>query len=82
MNKRVKIRIKNTSGILQNKAPISIKGALKSSVKKLEDIGDVQSIDLVDGATLVYNQTSAKYEIKKLDADDLDGDIDLDYGEY
>lgn len=76
---RVKIRVKNTSGILQNKAPISIKGALKTSVKKLEDIGDVEVVDLQDGSTLIYNDSTQKYEVKQLDADDL---IDLDFGEY
>lgn len=52
------------------------------SIKSLEDIGDVDELSVVEGATVVYNSSTDKYEIKKLDPDDLDGDFNLDCGEF
>lgn len=75
------IKIRQSSGALQSQTPITIKGMVPG-IKKLSDIGDVNEVALVDGATLVYNEDTSRYEIKKLDADLLDGDFDLDCGEF
>ena len=75
------IKVKNTSGVLQNQSPITIKG-MGHGVKSIEDIGDVSEVSVEEGAVPVYTPSNDKYEIKKLDADDLDGDFNLDCGEF
>lgn len=77
----VRVRVKNVNGILQNQAPITIKGTTKG-IRSISDIGNVDVIDLVDGATLVYNSSTNRYEIRKLPIEKLDGNFNLDDGEF
>jgi len=44
-------------------------------IRSIEDIADVAEIDVSDGATLVYNSETDKYEVKQLQIEDL-GAID------
>lgn len=81
MADRIKIKVKNNGGILQNKVSVAVKGT-NLSIKSIEDIGDVDEISVEEGATVVYNEVEDKYEIKRLDVDDLEGDFNLDGGEF
>lgn len=58
-------------------APITIKNVVGSApINSLEDISDVDEINVTNYATVVYNQTNDKYEVKMLPAEglpDIDG---------
>lgn len=77
----VRVKVKQEDGRIQSTTPISIKG-LGQGVKSLDDIGDVEIVELVDGATLVYNEDTQTYQIKKLSIDDLVGELNLDFGTF
>lgn len=79
---RAKIVLDSKSGILQSSTPQTIRSGGGGSIKSLEDILDVDEVDVSEGSTVVYNQSTDKYEIKKLDADELSGDFNLDCGEF
>lgn len=81
MASNIKVRVKQTDGKLSNKTPISLRG-ISSSVKSIENIGDVNEANVTSGATIVYNANTDQYDIKPLDIDDLSGDLDLDFGTF
>ena len=55
------------SGSLVQDAPITLKNSIADGqVATIEAIGDVEEIDVTDGATLVYNSATDKYEIKPI----------------
>jgi hypothetical protein len=75
------IKVSTTGSIIQSQTPITLKNQV-TEIRSIEDINDVAEVDVVEGATLVYNPTNDKYEVKKLDASDLAGDINLDGGSF
>ena len=64
----------NTASGLQTTTPITLKNQV-SEIRSIEDIADVAEIDVTDGATLVYNSETDKYEVRQLQIEDL-GAID------
>ena len=46
-----------------------------NEIRSIEDFGDVSEVNVVNGATLVYNATNDKYEVRPLEIEDL-GNID------
>lgn len=77
----IKVRLQQQDGRLTAQSPVSVKG-LKPGIQSIEDIGDVDELSVVDGATVVYNANDELYEIKKLLFNQLDGSIDLDFGTF
>lgn len=75
------LKVRNNGGIIQTQTPITLKNQI-SEIRSIEDIADVYEIDVTAGSTLVYNPTNDKYEVRKLDAGDLSGTINLDGGEF
>lgn len=75
------LKVKTNGGVLQTQTPITLKNQI-SEIRSIEDIADVYEIDVTAGSTLVYNPTNDKYEVRKLDAGDLSGTINLDGGEF
>lgn len=69
------VKVNNFGGTLVPSAPITLKNQL-GEITSIEDIGDVAEINVVDGATLVYNASTDVYEIKPLPISDLQVDID------
>jgi hypothetical protein len=69
------VKVNNFGGTLVPSAPITLKNQL-GEITSIEDIADVAEIDVVDGATLVYNAATNLYEIKPLPISDLQVDID------
>lgn len=76
-----KVKVNNTNGVLQTQTPITLKNQV-TEINSLEDIADVAEVDVSTGSTLVYNASTDKYEVKKLDAGSISGTIDLDGGEF
>jgi hypothetical protein len=71
---RLVAKITNNSGRLSSAAPITLKNQVQE-IRSIEDISDVVETDVTDGATLVYNSETDKYEVRQLQIEDL-GAID------
>lgn len=71
---RLVAKITNNNGRLSSAAPITLKNQIQE-IRSIEDIADVSEIDVTDGATLVYNSETDKYEVRQLQIEDL-GAID------
>lgn len=68
------------SGSLVQDAPITLKNSIADgSVATIEAIGDVEEVQVTDGATLVYNSETDKYEIRLLTSDSI---ANLDGGTF
>jgi hypothetical protein len=67
-------KIQNDNGRLSSVAPVTLKNQIQE-IRSIEDIADVAEVDVTDGATLVYNSETDKYEIRQLQIEDL-GAID------
>lgn len=69
------IRINNNNGSLNSTSPVVLKNQI-TQLRSIEDIGDVSEVEVVDGATLVYNAALDKYEVKPLDLTTLIAELD------
>ena len=76
---RQNVKVNNLGGTLTTSSPITLKNQVVE-INSIQDIADVDEIDVVDGATLIYNSVTDKYEIKLLNADNLQ--LDLDGGSF
>jgi hypothetical protein len=74
------VKITNTGGALQSSTPITLKNQI-TEINSIEDIKDVSEIEVVAGATLVYNSENDKYEVRKINSEDF-GTINLDGGSF
>lgn len=72
---RQSVKVNNIGGTLTPYAPITLKNQV-IELTSIENIADVDEINVTDGATLIYNSSTDKYEIKPLNFNDLSGDID------
>ncbi len=70
----IKAKVINNDGRLSAQAPITLKNQVQE-IRSIEDIADVSEINVTDGATLVYNSETDKYEVRQLQIEDL-GAID------
>lgn len=59
------IKINNNNGSLNSTSPVVLKNQI-TQLRSIEDIGDVIETEVIDGATLIYNATLDKYEVKPL----------------
>ena len=74
-------KVKNTSGVL-NTVAVTLKNQIQE-IRSIEDIADVSEINVTDGATLVYNAATDKYEVKILDTGDINTEnLNLDGGTF
>lgn len=75
------VKVNNAGGGLQSQTPITLKNQI-TEINSIEDIADVAEIDVTTGATLIYNSANDKYEVRKLEAGDIEGDINMDGGVF
>lgn len=75
------IKVHTTGGLLQTSTPVTLKNQV-NEISSIEDIKDVAEVDVSTGATLVYNSSNDKYEVRKLQAEDISGTLNLDGGEF
>lgn len=73
-NSQMVARVTATGDSLSAAKPVTLKNQIQE-IRSIEDFGDVDEVNVVDGATLVYNSSSDKYEVRPLDIEDL-GAID------
>jgi len=82
-------RISNTNVIvnkhgesLTTTSPVVLKNQV-TELRSIEDIADVSEVDVVTGATIVYNSVNDKYEVRQLTAAEVNiTNLDLDGGEF
>ena len=67
-------KVEKSNDRLSTNTPITIKNQVQE-IRSIEDIADVTEINVTDGATLVYNSETDKYEVRQLQIEDL-GAID------
>jgi hypothetical protein len=67
-------KVEKSNDRLSTNTPITIKNQVQE-IRSIEDIADVAEINVTDGATLVYNSETDKYEVRQLQIEDL-GAID------
>ena len=75
------VKVNSNAGFIQSTTPITLKNQI-SEIRSIEDIYDVDSVDVTTGATLVYNQITDKYEVRKLDSTDITGTLNIDGGDF
>ena len=66
------VKVNNTGGVLTAQSPITLKNQI-NEINSIEDIRDVSEIDVSDGATIVYNASTDKYEIKHIQIEQVEG---------
>ena len=82
-------RISNTNVIvnkhgesLTTTSPVVLKNQV-TELRSIEDIADVSEVDVVTGATIVYNSVNDKYEVRQLTAAEVNiTNLGLDGGEF
>jgi hypothetical protein len=79
-NTVLNVKLTNTGGSLQSSTPVTLKNQA-TEIKSIEDIRDVSEVEVVAGATLVYNSQNDKYEVRKITSEDI-GSINLDGGDF
>jgi len=82
----VKIKIKGANKLrIRGRSSTGTPVTMKSNLGGASDVDSLTDVDvetLVDGATIIYNETTGKYVVKKLDIDLLAGEFHLDCGEF
>lgn len=73
-NTNMVARVTTSGDSLAASKPVTLKNQI-SEIRSIEDFGDVEEVNVVTGATLVYNATNDKYEVRPLEIEDL-GAID------
>lgn len=65
------VRVTLSGGrVTQSSAGVTLKNQV-NEIRSIEDLGDVVETNVANGATLVYNSATDKYEIKPLTLADL-----------
>ena len=67
-------KVKNINGRLSAAAPVTLKNQIQE-IRSIEDIADVAEVNVAHGATLVYNSSNDKYEVRPIDIEEF-GAID------
>lgn len=70
---KITVKVNNNNGIL-NPTALTVKNQFREyQLNSIQDLPDVDEIEVTNGATIVYNTATSKYEVKQ---------IDIDGGEY
>ena len=73
---KITVKIDNKSPVL-NPTTLTVKNQFREyQINSLEDLPDVDEVNVAEGSTLIYNQTTDKYEVKAFTQQFLVGPID------
>lgn len=73
---KITARVNNNQGVL-NPTSIAVKNQFREyQINSIEDLPDVDEVNVTDGAMLIYNQATDKYEVKALTQQFIVGSID------
>lgn len=75
------VRVNNTGSGLLTPTSITLKNQI-AEIKSIEDFPDVEEVNVTSGATLIYNSSNDKYQIRLLQSTDIQGELDIDGGEF
>ena len=76
---RLVATITNNNGRLSSAGPITLKNQIQE-IRSIENITDVSVVEVANGSTLIYNSQNDKYEVRQLQAGDLN--LNLDGGSF
>lgn len=73
----IQVSANGTAGILDTTVPVTLKNnPVLGTATRLDKLTDVVANAEINGATLVYEASTDKYVVKKLDLSDVTGDLD------
>jgi len=75
------VTVNNLGNVLTGVSPFTLKNQI-TEISSIEQIADVDEINVTAGATLIYNSSTDKYEIRPLQFTDMSGTVDLDGGTF
>jgi hypothetical protein len=76
-NRTIKVSSGGTAGIVDSITPVVLKNVTNAAgINRLDHLLDVDASHEVENATLVYDQNTDKYIVKKLDLADVTGNLD------
>ena len=75
------VRVNNTGSGLLTPTSITLKNQI-AEIKSIEDFPDVEEVNVTSGATLIYNSSNDKYQIRLIQSTDIQGELDIDGGEF
>lgn len=78
----IKVRVNNINGALRQSSDAIVLPNQRERIRSIEEIDDVSEVDVITGATLVYNEDTDAYEVKQLATTDLAGDFTFDGGTF
>lgn len=73
-NTQMVARVNTTGDSLSAAKPVTLKNQI-NEIRSIEDFGDVDEVNVVNGATLIYNSQTDKYEVRPFEIADL-GNLD------
>jgi hypothetical protein len=78
LNTETRFTVKvNTSTPVLNPTTLTVKNQFREyQINSIEDLPDVDEVNITDGAVIIYNQTTDKYEIKPFTQQFIVGAID------
>jgi len=76
--RNVQVSANATAGIIDTSVPVTIKNnpVISSGISRLDKLTDVVANNESNGATLVYDASTDKYIVQKLDISNVIGDLD------
>lgn len=75
--KNIQVSANATGGsISTNRNPVTLKPANVTATTRLDNLNDVVATGEVSGAVPVYDATTDKYVVQKLNLSDVSGDLD------
>lgn len=73
-----RVVVSNTSsGILSSGAPITLRNQTTEVPVVVEQLADVNVVNEVAGATLVFNATTGEFDVKQLDISEVTGNTTI-----
>lgn len=75
------VTVNNLGNVLTGVSPFTLKNQI-TEISSIEQIADVDEINVTAGATLIYNSSTDKYEIRPFQFTDMSGTVDLDGGTF
>jgi hypothetical protein len=74
----IQVSANATAGLIDTSVPVTLKNTpvLSTGVTRLDRLTDVVANAETSGATLVYDATTDKYVVQKLDISNVTGDLD------
>lgn len=72
----IRVKVESSAGLLKSNNPVTIKNSPVGATGRLDSLGDVVASGETNGATLVYDASTDRYVVQKLDLSNVSGDLD------